>query len=636
MKDTLPKILKEIAEKYPDSLAQGYKKTRDGNFIFFTYREAYQRVQSFAGALAELGVKRGDHIGLISDNRYEWQQADMALLALGAIDVPRGCDATPADLRYILNSAECHIVITENNAQVEKICGEKDGLPCLETLICFEAVKEETAAKAAELGVKVLLFEELIERGDVWKQAHPDYFDTELEKGKGDDLACIIFTSGTTGEPKGVMLEHRNFITQLDEVPERVSIQHGDKVICVLPVWHAFQRLCEYIVLSAGSTLCYSKPVASVLLKDFQMLNPQIMPAVPRVFEALYDGINKTMRKTGGVVYNMFQFFLTVGIWQSRLSRILFCQKPEFHKKSIFVRWLLLSFPWLILTPFKALGDVLVFKKVRAKLGNAFKEGVSGGGALPPGIDEFFWVCGIRILEGYGLTETAPVVAVRPYAKPVFRTVGKQIRGVEIKIVDDDGNECPAGKKGLVLIRGGVVMRGYYNKPELTKKAIDANGWFNTGDIGVKTLNGELMIRGRMKDTIVLTGGENVEPLPIEMKMNESRFISQSVVVGQDERFLGALIVPAKDELLIYARENYIKYDTYENLLKDEAILKLFDTEIQGLVSTKNGFKSFERIASFRLLIKPFEVGVELSAKQEIMRYKLSEIYEKEIKAMYK
>lgn len=636
MKDTLPKILKEIAEKYPDTPAQGYKKTRDGNFIFFTYRELFLKVRTFAAALAELGVKRGDHIGLISDNRYEWQQADIALLALGAVDVPRGCDATPADVRYILSSADCHIVITENNTQVEKICNEKDGLPNLEVLISFDAVKEETIAKAAGLGVKVLLFEDLLKSGEIWQQAHPDYFDAELEKGKEDDLACIIFTSGTTGEPKGVMLEHRNFITQLDEVPERINILYGDKVICVLPIWHAFQRSCEYIIMSVGGTLCYSKPVASILLKDFQTLNPQIMPAVPRVFEALYDGINKTMRKTGGVVYNMFQFFITVGTWQCRLSRRLFGQRPSFHKHSRFFTWVLFCIPWLLLTPLKKLGDVLVFRKVRAKLGNAFKEGVSGGGALPPGIDEFFWVCGIRILEGYGLTETAPVVAVRSFFKPVFRTVGKQVRGVTIKIVDDEGNECPAGTKGIVMIKGGVVMRGYYNKPELTKKAIDVNGWFNTGDIGVKTIDGELMLRGRMKDTIVLLGGENVEPLPIEMKMNESRYISQSVVVGQDERFLGALIVPAKDEILIYARENYIKYDTYEDLLGTEAVKKLIDSEIQGLVSPKNGFKAFERIASFKLLIKPFEVGVELSAKQEIMRYKLGELYEKEIKSLYK
>lgn len=636
MRDTLPKIFKEIAETYPDSPAQGFKKTRDGNFIFLTYREVHHIVRHFAAGLAELGVVRGDHIGLISDNRPEWQHADLGILALGAIDVPRGCDATTGDLRYILGTAECRIVVTENNTQVEKICGEKDGLPKLDTIISFDPVKPETVEKATGLGIKIYQFEEILTRGETWYEQHPDYVAAEVEKGKADDLACIIFTSGTTGEPKGVMLEHRNFITQLDEIPDRLNIVHGDKVICVLPIWHAFQRACEYIIISTGSTLCYSKPMASVLLKDFQLLNPQIMPAVPRVFEALYDGINKTMRKTGGIVYNMFTFFVTIGTLQCRISRKLFRQKPSFHKNSLFFYWVALVIPWLILTPLKKLGDVLVFKKVRAKLGNNFKEGVSGGGALPPAIDEFFWVCGIKVVEGYGLTETAPVVAVRPFAKPVIRTVGKAIRGVEIKIVDEDGNECPMGKKGVVMVRGGVVMRGYYNKPELTKKAIDVNGWFNTGDIGVMTINNELMLRGRMKDTIVLLGGENVEPLPIEMKMNESRFISQSVVVGQDERFLSALVVPAKDEVLIYARENYIKYDTYTDLLKTDAIKKLFDNEIQNLVSPKTGFKAFERIASFTLLEKPFEVGVELSAKQEIMRYKLSEIYEKEIKAMYK
>ena len=257
------------------------------------------------------------------------------------------------------------------------------------------------------------------------------------------------------------------------------------------------------------------------------------------------------------------------------------------------------------------LGSKLVFSKVRAKMGTKFRAGVSGGGALPPSIDEFFWAAGVKIVEGYGLTETSPIVAVRPVDNPTFGTVGSPIRGVEVRIVDEDGNDVPQGTKGVVLVRGATVMQGYYKKPDLTAKAIDKDGWFNTGDIGLLTIDNQLILRGRMKDTIVLRGGENVEPLPIEMKMCESRYISQTIVVGQDERMLTALIITKKE------------------------IIKLIESEVQSLVSGKNGFKSFERIAKFTLLEKPFEVGVELSAKQEIMRYKITEIYEKQIKAMY-
>ncbi len=289
-----------------------------------------------------------------------------------------------------------------------------------------------------------------------------------------------------------------------------------------------------------------------------------------------------------------------------------------------------------MLLPLKKLGNVLVFKKIQGKLGNNFLGGVSGGGALPPAVDEFFWAVGINIVEGYGLTETAPVISVRPFNAPVFGTVGKPIAGVEVRIVGEDGSVLPAGEKGVVHVRGGIVMKGYYKKAELTAKAIDSEGWFNTGDLGMLTIDGEIVLRGRIKDTIVLRGGENVEPLPLEMKLNESRYISQSVILGQDEKFLVALLVPEKEEVLSYAKENNIDGESFEVLIEKDEIKKMFESEIHGLVSGKNGFKPFERIVRFALLPAPFEIGIHLSAKQEIMRYKMPELYAKELKELFK
>lgn len=634
MELTLPKMLKEIANKHSGVAAQ-YSRNSDGDFNPITYKELYQNCLDFAGGLLSMGIKRGEHIGLISDNRKEWLQACMGIMAIGAADVPRGCDATEHDLRFILSTADCRIVVAENPTQLRKIIALKEDLPLLERLISFDAFGDQEIALAEEKKLTLLTFADVISYGKDFRVNNPDKVEANLEEGDWDDLACIIFTSGTTGEPKGVMLSHGNFLTQLDELKERIYINPGERALCVLPVWHAFQRLCEYVILCQAGAICYSKPVGSILLGDFQKLNPQLMPAVPRVFESVYDGVLRTMRKTGGIVYALFNFFTSVAILHSKIDRRLFRKVARLKNDHLFFSWIVLVIPWLLLYPLKLLGGVLVFKKIRAKLGNSFRAGISGGGALPEQIDQFFWAIGINIVEGYGLTETAPVVSVRPVDKPVFGTVGTPIRGVQVRIVDEDGNVLPKCKKGVVQVKGGTVMKGYYKRDDLTAKVMH-DDWFDTGDIGILTLDGELVLRGRMKDTIVLRGGENVEPAAIEMKLNESRYVFQSVVVGQDQRYLGVLIVPAQDEVVAYAKEHDIAFTSYEQLLKDEEINKLFESEVQNIVNAKNGFKMFERISRFTLLPKIFEVGTELSAKQEIMRYRITEIYAKEIAAMFK
>lgn len=635
MEDTLPRLFRQTAEKYPDTAYQ-MSKGRNGKFESISYREAYGISLAFGAGLLERGVVRGEHIGLISDNRKEWEQADMGLLAIGAVDVPRGCDATAQDLSYILSFAECKIVVTENSYQIKKIAGLHETLPLLKTIIVFDEPDSAAKDAAKEAGIEIVLFADVIQAGKGYELDHPGIVEKEAAKGKADDVCALIFTSGTTGTPKGVMLTHKNFIAQLDELQERIWLKPGDKAILVLPVWHAFERLCEYVILCQAATLCYSKPVGSILLADFQTLNPQVLPAVPRVFEAVYDGINRAMRKTGGFVYLMYSFFVNTGILHARISRTLFRKTARFHCDCLPLLWIALFIPWILLYPVKQLGNVLVFGKIRAKLGNAFRAGVSGGGALPPAIDNYFWAVGINVVEGYGLTETAPVVSVRPIPAPVFGTVGTPIRGVEVRVVDDKGNILGKCKKGVLQVKGSTVMKGYYKRDDLTQKVMTKDGWFDTGDIAILTVNNEIVLRGRMKDTIVLRGGENVEPLPLEMKLNESRFIKTSVVLGQDERYLAALIVPDQEELELYAKENGIPFNSYEELLKNDDISSMFETEIAALVNAKNGFKMFEKINKFALLKKDFEVGVELSAKQEVMRYRINTLYAKEIKNLFK
>ncbi|MCQ2592096.1 MAG: long-chain fatty acid--CoA ligase [Treponema sp.] len=635
---TLPKLVKHSAEQYSEVVAQ-FKRLKDGNFEPVTYRQMYQNSLDFAAALIQLGVQRGDPVGLISDNRAEWIYSDLAIMSLGGMDVPRGCDATIIDLEKILSITECKIVIAENNSQLNKILSIKEKLPHLIKLISFEpesTIKEEVKTLAKEKNVEIYYFQNLLKDGQKWNIEHTGEVEAEIEKGQLEDTATIIFTSGTTGTPKGVMLSHKNFLAQLNEIVERIYLNPGDKALSVLPVWHVFEREVEYVILTQGASICYSKPVGSILLADFKKLNPTILPAVPRVFEAVYDGVTKKMRKAGGIVNKMFNFFVGVAIVHKRMQRKMFNQNPCFTSYFTFGWWVLFFIPWILMFPLYWLGDLIVFRKVKAMLGTNFRAGVAGGGAFPPKIDEFFWAIGVKVVEGYGLTETAPIVSVRPIAAPIFRTIGSPIRGVQARIVDpQDGFVLPRGKEGVLQIKGETVMQGYYKNPEMTAKVMTVDGWLDTGDLAVFTIHDELQIKGRIKDTIVLRGGENLEPLPIEMKLAESHYIKSAVVVGQDKRYLGALILVNQDEVLSFAEENGIQYDTYENLLNSEVIHKLYENEINTLVSSKTGFKMFERINKFVLITKDFEVGVELSAKQEIMRFRINDIYKKEIESMF-
>ena len=634
MEKTLPRMLREVSQKYPDIPAQMTRISKEGDFETVTYKELYDNSQAFAGGLLALGTVRGEKVGLISDNRKEWEQADMGIMTIGACDVPRGCDASEKDLKNILSFTEVKTCIVENEFQIRKILNVKDEIPTLKRFIIFEEPTENEVKLCKEAKIDLLRFYDVVEDGKKYNEKNPGKVEAEIEVGQWDDIAAIIFTSGTTGVPKGVT--HGNFITQLDELQERIYLKPAERAICVLPVWHVFQRLVEYVIISQAAVLCYSKPIGSILLPDMLALNPTLLPAVPRVFEAVYEGITKKMRRTGGIVEALFNFFTAIAICHSWMDRKMFRKNFMTHNEFTPGYWLLFIIPWLLLYPWKLLGNVLVFKKVKAMLGTNFRAGVAGGGAYPKAIDQFFWALGINVVEGYGMTETAPVVAVRPVDAPIFGCIGTPIRGVSARIVDMEGNVLKPGNKGVLQIKGGTVMKGYYKRPELTEKAISPDGWLDTGDLAIESIHGELKILGRVKDTIVLTGGENIEPLPLEAKMQESRFIQTAVVVGQDQRNLGALILPNQEELELWANENNISFKDFEDLVKKPEAYKLIEDEIKELINAKNGFRMFEKIVKFAFLTKPFEVGKELSAKQEIMRYKLTEIYEKEIKGIFK
>lgn len=633
---TVPKMIKNSANLYAEYPAQQIRQ-KDGTFSPVLYRDMFQNALNFGAALLKLGVQRQTPVGLIADNREEWLNASVGIMSIGAFDVPRGCDATPDDLEKILSITDCQIVIVENGTQVKKLINLKEKLPCLEKIINFcDDLKPEVQSEIKEKGIEYFKFQDLMQEGKNWRIDNPGKVEEELEKGSGDEIATIIFTSGTTGNPKGVMLTHSNFLIQLDECVERIYMLPGQGCLSVLPVWHVFEREMEYIVLVQGGAICYSKPIISMILSDLKTLNPSIFPTVPRVFEALRDAIVKKLRKSNKITNNFFDFFMNVAIFHKWMERKMFAQNPCFTNYRQPLWWILFVIPWTLLWPFYGLGYIFIYRKIRAFFGTNFISGVTGGGAFPQKLDEFYWATGVKLIEAYGLTETAPMVAMRPIACPVFRTIGSSIRHVQVRIVDpNDGFVLGRGEQGVLQVKGPTVMKGYYKRPDLTEKVINSDGWFDTGDLAIITIHDDIQIKGRIKDTIVLSNGENLEPVPIEAKLTESKFIARSVVIGQDRKYLATLILVDAEEIKSFADEYGIVYDSLDDLIESEQIKQIYEDEINRLINIKNGFKAFEQIHNFCLLTKPFQIGVELSAKQEVMRFRISQIYEKQIEAMY-
>ncbi|MBU1204483.1 MAG: long-chain fatty acid--CoA ligase, partial [Nanoarchaeota archaeon] len=452
------------------------------------------------------------------------------------------------------------------------------------------------------------------------------------ERAEPNDLVTIIYTSGTTGSPKGVMLTNLGLMYNIKLVPELFDVNEKDRFLSILPSWHIFERIVEYCAMSVGASTAYSKPFKQRLLPDLKEEKPTIMVSVPRIWEGLYDGIMNNVKKEKSYKKFMFKKAIDIAKKYKKAERILNKCEPLFsrinhteqeiaesertHKKLRF---------WY------NLADKIVFKKIKEMLGGKTRFVISAGGALSETMDKFYNAIGINILEGYGLTETSPVVSIRTLKNNVIHTVGPIVRGTEVKIVDkeDHSKEIANGKIGIIWVKGPQIMRGYYKNQEKTNeviKVINKEKWFNTGDLGKKTYNGKyLKICGRIKDTIVLRGGENIEPLVLEDKLNESGYINQVIVVGQDKARLGALIVPDLDALKEYAKKEKIEYKSIEELIENKNIISLFQKEQKRLISKEQGFKPYETVMGVRVL--PQEFTIEAGDLTETLKMRRFEIH---------
>jgi long-chain acyl-CoA synthetase len=632
MPKTIAQMFLEKTALYPNLDVQ-MEKNKKGVFQSTTYKQLEVKVFQLAIALKTLNIKRQQIIGLISDNCGKWMLSDLAIQVLGAIDVPRGSEATDIELVQILSEVQSEIVFVQNAKFLEKILSLKEELSFIKTLIVMESDSYENI----ESDIDVLYLDKLLEKGESLlssdSTARAEILD-DVSKGIAEEIATIIFTSGTTGACKGVMLTHDNFIFEVERVSRFIQekLKPGQRWLSVLPVWHSFERAVDYTILWNNNCICYSKPISRIMLKDFQTVDPEWFPSVPRVWQVIYQGVVRKISKQKGAKKLMANFFMDNSMkWKNGYNKVKGLLPHTKTSKPRFVE-VLSGLPSMVIRyPLHKMGQKMVFDNVKTALGKNFICGISAGGSMPKGIDIFFNAIGITLLDGYGMTETSPLIAVRDFSHPILGAM-KVCDDTQIRVVGEDGKEVEKGNKGVLFIKGRQIMKGYYNNPEATAKILSADGWLNTGDLIVESNEGAISVVGRAKDTIVLAGGENLEPVPIEGKLSEVSFIESAIVIGQDRKYVSALIVPN-----MLAIKEYFKSinDSVKMEINKDEIKSLIQNSINEKVCEKFGFKPHELIARITILEKPFEIGAELSAKQELKRFEIERKYLQLINLMY-
>ncbi|MCI0706318.1 MAG: long-chain fatty acid--CoA ligase [Ignavibacteriae bacterium] len=566
----------------------------DKKYQGISYKEYTRNVELFALGLAALGITKGDRCGIIAENRPEWIVADMAMVCLGVVDVPIYPTLTPKQIEFIFNDAGVKTAIVSNTFQLQKVLKIQKEVKTLEHIIIMN---EKDAAGGA------LTYTHIYNRGSEQQKANPGKFQEYAKRPKPEDLLTIIYTSGTTGNPKGVMLTHHNMASNIQESARAIPFGPEDVFLSFLPLCHSFERMAGYYTaMSCGVLIAYAESVETVR-DNLLEIRPTIVTTVPRLFERIHSRILKNVESTPPTKQKIFHWAVGVGKEYAKAKR----------KGSVSP----------VLKAKHAIANKLVFSKLKERTGGKIRFFVSGGAALPKMLGEFFEAVGIQIIEGYGLTETSPVLTVNRLDDYKFGTVGRPIPNVEIKIADD----------GEILARGPNIMKGYYNNSSATAEVIDKEGWFHTGDVGMFDPEGHLMITDRKKHLFVSSGGKNIAPQPIENHFLESKFIDQFVLVGDGRMFLTALIVPEFDILKDWARGQGIQGANEAELVAHMEVRKLFQKEIDGI---QKDMPNYERVRRFELLPQQLTVeGGEITPTQKVKRKVVEQKFAHLIEKMY-
>jgi long-chain acyl-CoA synthetase len=607
-------------------------KTPDGRideevrFIPVSYREADELVRDFGLGLLALGLQAQEGAALIAENSLRWLVCDFAILANRAYDVPRGCSCASKELAYILGHSKARFAILEDEAQLERVLALQSGLPELKVLIVLsEGFKGRPGVHS---------FEQVLALGKEAGRAQDKalLFHRRRQETAPSDLATILYTSGSSGTPKGVPLTHMNLLHSPEKIPPMLGARPGQGFLAILPIWHSFERMIEYCALHSGGSIYYSTPATA--FKDLSLVNPQYMAGVPRLWLAVYNTARTTLRLAGKEKLFLSLYRHSLAVMRARRCRqgrqyLTGNEEPVPARATLWDRLC------------HDLADLLIYRKIRAKFGLKFITLISGGGSLPAHVDDFFEIIGISIIDGYGLTETSPTLSVRMLDHNIRYTCGRPLPETEVQIRDKDGRILPIGEKGLIWARGPQVMSGYYHNDEETRKVLQPDGqgrvWFNTGDLGLLTRSGDLSVLGREKDTIVLIGGENIEPEPIEGLLTSTQYIDQAMLCGQDQEYVTALIVPEKKhlrELCISFGLAYSEEKTLE-LAQDPKLRRFYADLIAKAVSLEAGFREADRIVNFTFT-RPFTAKDDtLTLTHKVKRHKVLERDADLIRALY-
>lgn len=553
-----------------------------------SYAEAFERVREVSAALAARGLERGDRIAILSQNRVEWALADYGGLCAGIVVVPVYPTLTAEQVGFILADSGAKLVFVSDAEQADKVLEAAAECPQDISLVAFEAEAASGREGLATWDAFVAAGREAAATSSV------EAFRERALSAGPHDVATVLYTSGTTGQPKGVMLTHNNIASNVWAVSQVLMVDRSDLTVSFLPLSHILQRMGDYLFFSAGCTIGYPRSLETVIA-DIGALRPTVVVAVPRIFEKIYNGV----MDASGLKKKLIDWAAGVADRAADLS-------------------LVGEAPGGVLALQYRIADKLVFGKVKAAVGGRLRFFVSGGGPLAPALNRFFYSIGLTIYEGYGLTETSPVTNVNTPEDFRIGTVGPPVAGTEVRIAED----------GEILLRGPQVMKGYYNNPEATASAIDDEGWFATGDIGKLDPDGYLRITDRKKDIIVTAGGKNIAPQPIENRLKTHPLVEQAVMVGDRRRYCSLLVVPAFPALEAWASSEGISWGSRRELTTDPKVVAHVESELFGMLAD---LASYERPKKVALLEEEFttENGFltpTLKVKRSVVRERLAQV----------
>ncbi|MEE9189617.1 MAG: long-chain fatty acid--CoA ligase [Candidatus Neomarinimicrobiota bacterium] len=592
---TIPSMFVETIKKYADKSA--YFELINGEWKEYTFSDVGDLVEKFSAGLASLGIKKNDKIAIQSTNCPRWAISDYAITGLGAVTVTVYPTLISPQIQYILDDSDTQFVITQDQSQTDKVLKFIKDSPGLRGIIAMDDTHDPDS--------QIYGFQHVLDLGEKNIADNKFSFSESAETAQPDDLLTIIYTSGTTGNPKGVMLTHKNLVSNVIAGQAAIHFGSDDTFLSFLPLSHSFERMAgHFTAFSLGATTYYAESIDTVA-ENMVDVGPTIMISVPRFFEKVNARVIDKVSNDPALRQKIFWW--AIGVGKKCAPYLQSNRKPSGF----------LGFKFKI-------ADKLVFSKLKARVGGNLRFFVSGGAPLSKEVGEFFASANIPIIEGYGLTETSPVITANREELYKFGTVGAAVDGVEVKIAKD----------GEILCRGDNVMKGYYNNPEATKEVLDEDGWFYTGDIGEFDEDGYLKITDRKKSILVTSGGKNIAPAPLEIALTSSKYIEQSLVIGDRRNFISALIVPSFEVLEEWALSNNIDFGGNRQTLCDHPkVMELYNKELE---STMERFSHYERVKKCSLLAKEWTIeSGETTPKLSVKRKVVEDNYASIIDAMY-